>query len=69
LSYFNWIIACEGEPVTSMERLLGREVDLREVEDRIIENFVKVFEFEKAAESSQKSVDSSRIVAGRQHGF
>jgi lipoate-protein ligase B len=69
LSYFNWIIACEGEPVTSMERLLGREVDLREVEDRIIENFAKVFEFEKAAESSQKSVDSSRILAGSQHGF
>ena len=31
LSYFNWIIACEGEPVTSMERLLGREIPLAEV--------------------------------------
>ena len=39
LSYYNWIIACEGEPVTSMERLLGREVDMAEVEDRIVENF------------------------------
>jgi len=46
LSYFEWIIACEGEPVTSMERLLGREIDLREVEDRIIKNFAEVFEFE-----------------------
>src|SRR5215203_129326 len=36
LSYFNLIIACEGEPVTSMEELLGTEFDLREVEDRII---------------------------------
>ena len=43
LSYFNWIIACEGEPVTSMERLLGREVPLAEVEDRIVENFAAVF--------------------------
>ena len=43
LSYYNWIIACEGEPVTSMERLLGRAVDLAEVEDRIIENFRVVF--------------------------
>ena len=43
LSYFNWIIACEGEPVTSMERLLGREVDLAEVEDRLEENFRQVF--------------------------
>src|SRR6187431_2890027 len=31
LSYYNWIIACEGEPVTSMSRLLGREIDLSEV--------------------------------------
>ncbi len=43
LSYFNWIIACEGEPVTSMERLLGREVDMAEIEDRLIKNFVDVF--------------------------
>jgi lipoate-protein ligase B len=50
LSYFDWIIACEGEPVTSMERLLGREIELREVEDRIIENFAAVFEFEKTEE-------------------
>lgn len=45
LSYFNWIIACEGEPVTSLERLLGREIELAEVEDRIIVNFREVFEF------------------------
>jgi len=43
LSYYNWIIACEGEPVTSMEKLLGRELDMAEVEDRIIENFETVF--------------------------
>ena len=43
LSYYNWIIACEGEPVTSMERLLGREVDMSAVEGRIIENFKAVF--------------------------
>jgi lipoate-protein ligase B len=45
LSYYNWIIACEGEPVTSMERLLGREVDLAEVEDRLEANFRDVFEY------------------------
>ncbi len=43
LSFFDWIIACEGEPVTSMERLLGREIDLSEVEDRLIDNFRAVF--------------------------
>jgi lipoate-protein ligase B len=44
LSFFDWIIACEGEPVTSLERLLGREVDLAEVEDKLIKNFTEVFE-------------------------
>ena len=53
LSYYNWIIACEGEPVTSMDKLLGREIELAEVEDRIIENFTDVFgmRLEAAAES------------------
>jgi len=48
LSYFDFIIACEGEPVTSMERLLGREVKLREVEDKIVERFGEVFEMKPA---------------------
>jgi lipoyl(octanoyl) transferase len=46
LSFYNWIIACEGEPVTSMDKLLGRSLTLAEVEDRIIENFCKVFDRE-----------------------
>ena len=43
LSYYDWIIACEGEPVTSMERILGREVDMAKVEDRLEINFRDVF--------------------------
>ena len=43
LSYFNLIVPCEGEPVTSMSELLGREVALSEVEDRIVERFAEVF--------------------------
>lgn len=43
LSYYDWIISCEGEPVTSIERLLGRDIPLREVEDLLINNFVSVF--------------------------
>jgi lipoate-protein ligase B len=45
LSYYNWIIACEGEPVTSMERLIGREVDMAEVQDLIEKHFRAVFEY------------------------
>jgi lipoyl(octanoyl) transferase len=43
LSFFDLIIACEGEPVTSMQELLGQEVEMRAVEDSIIKNFVNVF--------------------------
>lgn len=43
LSFFDLIIACEGEPVTSMEKILGRELDLAPVEDKIIRNFAEIF--------------------------
>ena len=46
LSYFNLIIACDGEQVTSMDDLLGHEVDMRQVEDRLAERFAEVFEME-----------------------
>ncbi|MGH9928826.1 MAG: lipoyl(octanoyl) transferase LipB [Pyrinomonadaceae bacterium] len=46
LSFFNLIIACDGEQVTSMEDLLGHEVDLHEVEDRLAARFAEVFEME-----------------------
>ena len=49
LSYFDLIIACEGEPVTSMKELLGREVEMSAVEDRIIEHFAEVFEMSSEA--------------------
>lgn len=47
LSYFNWIIACEGEPVTSMERMLGRELDLTEVGGCAARHFAEVFLFDE----------------------
>jgi len=48
LSYFNLIVPCEGEPVTSMKELLGRELPLTEVEDRVIVRFAEVFEMRLA---------------------
>lgn len=57
LSYYNWIIACEGEPVTSMEQILGNEIALNEVEEKLVKNFSDVFGygrgiFREAAETS-----------------
>lgn len=51
LSFFNLIIACEGEPVTSMHELLCKDLTLDEVGDRIVENFLTVFEMEKLEET------------------
>lgn len=52
LSFFNLIIACDGEQVTSMQDLLGHEIDLREVEDHLARHFAEVFQM-SIAELSQ----------------
>jgi lipoyl(octanoyl) transferase len=46
LSYFDLIIACEGEPITSMKELLGHEVDMQRVENQIALHFAAVFQME-----------------------
>src|SRR5438477_9409366 len=61
LSFFNLIVACEGEPVTSMKELLGREVEIRPVEDRIIERFAEVFEMK--LEGHEKAQNAQEIEA------
>jgi lipoyl(octanoyl) transferase len=63
LSFFDLIIACEGEPVTSMQKLLKRELDMQTVEERIIKHFADVFEMKleetmKAVTSDKKSLKS-----------
>jgi len=44
LSFFSLIIACDGEQVTSMDDLLGHDVEMSAVEDRIVERFAEVFD-------------------------
>ena len=62
LSFFDLIIACEGEPVTSMQKLLNRELDMREVEDRIIARFADVFEMTlERVWSLESGVESQRL--------
>ena len=53
LSFFNLIIACDGEQVTSMEDLLGHEVDMRAVEDRIAAHFAEVFKMDIETDEAQ----------------
>jgi len=61
LSYFNLIVACEGEPVTSMQELLDREVEMNEVEDRIVERFVEVFGMEIDGDGVSTGSGSDRV--------
>lgn len=56
LSFFDLIIACEGEPVTSMRELLGHEVEMGDVEDMIIKHFADVFEMECLSPLAKESV-------------
>lgn len=48
LSYFNYIIPCgiQNKQVTSMEKELGRKLDMGEVKIRVKHHFEKVFEVE-----------------------
>jgi lipoyl(octanoyl) transferase len=55
LSFFDLIIPCEGEPVTSMQELLGHQVDMSAVEDSIINNFVDVFKMESFSAMAKES--------------
>ncbi len=60
LSFFDLIIACEGEPVTSMKDLLGCELNLRDVEDCIIKHFADVF----AMMPEESKVESRKAEGG-----
>lgn len=63
LSYYNWIIACEGEPVTSMDKLLSRELSLGEVEDRLEVNFRDVFEYTVSEPREMEQIRQNGAVA------
>ena len=46
LSYFDLIIPCgiQGKQVTSLQKELGRTIDLSEVKEKIIKHFSELFE-------------------------
>lgn len=52
LSYFNYIIPCgiNNKQVTSLQKELSRKIDIREVKERIKQNFEKVFDAELLSE-------------------
>lgn len=67
LSFFNLIIACDGEQVTSMQDLLGHEVDMSEVEDVIAHYFAEVFAYDPSNVSDQHQNWQSEIDNWQSH--
>lgn len=53
LGYFDNIIPCgiKGKAVTSMEAELGKKIPLKEVQEKILNHFTRLFEVEKIIES------------------
>jgi len=48
LNYFNFIIPCgiQGKQVTSLQKELGREIDMDEAKEKVKKNFEQVFDVE-----------------------
>jgi len=61
LRYFGWIVPCglRDKGVTSLQKLLGRQVDMDEVAERAVHHFGEVFDLEmvKEVESRQSNVE------------
>ena len=56
LSYFGGIIPCgiKDKEVTSLQRELGREISIDEVKEKLIKNFIKVFDYTDFVEKSKE---------------
>ena len=55
LSYFNHIIPCgiQNKQVTSLQKELGREVDMQEAKEKVKKNFERVFDVELIVMSNE----------------
>ena len=67
LRYFQWIVPCglSDKGVTSFSKLLGREIDMKVVADRVIEHFGAVFGLEIDPRLRGRQCISSSMTAGR----
>ncbi|MBS1917217.1 MAG: lipoyl(octanoyl) transferase LipB [Bacteroidetes bacterium] len=56
LSYFNFIVPCgiQNKQVTSLEKELGRKIDIEETKEKVRKNFEKVFNCELSAQNNLK---------------
>jgi lipoyl(octanoyl) transferase len=65
LAYFDLIVPCgiSGKGVTSLERALGRPVDIAKACDRVVAHFAEIFGFEIKAVSTHELTEALRPTA------
>ena len=63
LRYFDWIVPCglRDRGVTSLQKLLGRQVEMEEVAGRVVRHFGKVFGVEIVEAAEQVEARRSRV--------
>ena len=69
LSYFDVIVPCgiSGRGVTSLSRVLGREVDPADVEDALVDGFASEFGLSPREDDAARNDPASDIRAGSSH--
>jgi lipoyl(octanoyl) transferase len=63
LRYFEWIVPCglQGKGVTSLAKLLGREVKMEDVVERVAQHFGTVFGLEMRSPEGLKSQEIQKV--------
>ncbi len=63
LSLFNGIIPCGifDKDVTSMKRELNKEIDIKEIKDKLLKNFLTVFGYEESIEKSREELFAASL--------
>ncbi len=64
LRYFDWIVPCglRDKGVTSLQKLLGRQVDMDEVAESAVRHFGEVFDLEMVEAVDSRESKAERIV-------
>ena len=64
LNLFNGIIPCgiQDKSVTSLAKELNREVEIKEVKEKLLTNFKNVFEYAEVITTNNENVTNSKIV-------
>ena len=71
LSFFDLIVPCgiAGKGVTSLERALGRHVEMDQARERIVAHFASVFECDVKTMSAAELAEGLRSACGTEAGF